>query len=102
MLFVFFFFFFFNVFFYCSTKYTAYMNQMIYIHTISLQRIKNIIMVSYNYVYTSIITISVTCINGMLIKDGHVCSDHPAGCSMNTFQFHIFHVCSCFIKLKHN
>ena len=40
------------------------MNQIIYIHTISIQRIKDIIiMVSYNYVYTSIITISVTCIN---------------------------------------
>ena len=59
-----FFFFFFFFFFYCSTKYTAYMNQIIYIHTISIQRIKDIIiMVSYNYVYTSIITISVTCIN---------------------------------------
>ena len=34
------------------------------IHTISIQRIKDIIiMVSFNYVYTSIITISVTCIN---------------------------------------
>ena len=33
------------------------MNQIIYIHTISIQRIKDIIiMVSYNYVYTSIIT----------------------------------------------
>ena len=36
--FLFFFFFFF--FFYCSTKYTAYMNLIIYIHTISIQRIK--------------------------------------------------------------
>ena len=55
----------FFLFFYCSTKYTAYMKQIIYIHTRSIQRIKKtiIIMVSYNYVYTSIITISVTCIN---------------------------------------
>ena len=37
-----FFFFLIFFFFYCSTKYTAYMNQIIYIHTISIQRIKNI------------------------------------------------------------